>query len=111
VSTPTNNSGCLTGAVAGFSRMFLIFAWIARPIAFDAVFHSWIWPCLGFLFLPFTTLMYVILVQGVGRIGGADYLWLILAVVLDLASVAAAGATNRNRIPAGVPGSTQPPAA
>jgi hypothetical protein len=105
---PTNrNSGCLTGVVAAFSRMFLIFAWIARPIAFDAVFGSWIWPCLGFLFLPFTTLMYVILVQGVGRIDGLDYLWLGLAVLLDIASVGAAGASNRNRLPAGVPGSTQ----
>jgi hypothetical protein len=53
--------------------------------------------------------MYVLLSQGIGRIGGIDYLWLILAVVLDLASVAAAGAANRNRIPTGMPGSTQAP--
>jgi hypothetical protein len=109
-TTPnTNTAGCLTGAVAGFSRMFLIFAWIARPIAFDAAFGSFIVPCLGFLFLPFTTLMYLILVQGVGRLAGLDYLWLILAVVLDIASIGAAGAANRNRIPAGVPGSTATP--
>jgi len=107
----TSTSGCLTGAVAGFSRMFLLFAWIGRPIAFDAAFGGWIMPCLGFLFLPFTTLMYLILVQGVGRIGGLDYLWLGLAVVLDIASVGAAGASNRDRLPAGVPGSTAPPAA
>ena len=44
-----NNSGCLTAAVTGFSRLFLLFAWIARPVAFDAAFGSWIWPCLGFL--------------------------------------------------------------
>lgn len=111
MNTTTNNSGCLTGLVSGMSRMFLLFAWIARPVLMDAAFGSFIIPCLGFLFLPFTTLMYVILLQGVGRIEGIDYLWLVLAVVLDLASVAAAGATNRNRIPAGMPGSTQPPAA
>ena len=57
-----NNSGCLTAAVTGFSRLFLLFAWIARPVAFDAAFGSWIWPCLGFLVLPFTTLMYLILI-------------------------------------------------
>ena len=42
--------------------------------------------------------------QGVG-IQGLDWLWLFLAVILDLASVAGAGAANRNRIPAGYPGS------
>ena len=59
----------------------------------------------GFLFLPFTTLMYVFLKQGVGTIQGLDWLWLFLAVILDIASIGAAGATNRNRIPAGYPGS------
>ena len=109
-STP-NNSGCFTAAVVGMSRLFLIFFWIARPVMMNAAFGTFIWPCLGFLFLPFTTLMYVLLTQGVGRLGGLDYLWLILAVVIDMAGIAAAGATNRNRIPAGMPGSTQPPAA
>ena len=83
----------------------LLFAWIARPALMDATFGSFIMPCLGFLFLPFTTLMYVFLKQGVGTIQGLDWLWLFLAVILDIASVGAAGATNRNRIPAGYPGS------
>ena len=108
-TTTPNNSGCLTAAVTGMSRIFLIFFWIGRPLMMNAAFGSFIVPCLGFLFLPFTTLMYVLLVQGVGRIDGLDYLWLALAVVLDVASVAAAGAANRNRIPAGMPGSTAAP--
>jgi hypothetical protein len=102
-----NSSGCLTAVVSSFSRIMLLFAWIARPAMMDAAFGSFIMPCLGFLFLPFTTLMYVFLKQGVGTIQGLDWLWLILAVVLDLASVAGAGAANRDRIPAGYPGSYQ----
>jgi len=100
-----NSSGCLTAVVSSFSRIMLLFAWIARPVLMDAAFGSFIIPCLGFLFLPFTTLMYVFLKQGVGTIQGLDWLWLFLAVILDLASVAGAGAANRNRIPAGYPGS------
>jgi hypothetical protein len=94
------------------SRFFLIFAWIARPIAFERVFGgSFIIPCLGIMILPFTTLMYVILVtNGPGGISGIDWLWMVLALLVDVSSIAAAGATNRDRIPAGVPGSTQPPA-
>ena len=38
-------------------------------------------------------------------IQGLDWLWLFLAVIMDLASVGGAGAANRNRIPAGYPGS------
>ena len=105
-----NSSGCLTAFVSSFSRIMLLMAWIARPALMDAAFGSFIIPCLGFLFLPFTTLMYVILIQGVGSIQGLDWLWLFLAAVLDIASIGAAGATNRNYIPAGVPGSTQAPA-
>ena len=100
-----NNSGCLTAFVSSFSRIMLLFAWIARPGLMNATFSTFILPCLGFLFLPFTTLMYVFLKQGVGTIQGLDWLWLGLAVVLDFATIAGAGAANRNRIPAGYPGS------
>ena len=63
-----NGAGCMAGFLAGFSRMFLIFAWFARPLAFDRVFNgAWLLPCLGIMILPFTTLMYVISVtNGVG---------------------------------------------
>ena len=105
----SNNAGCLTALLPAFSRMMLLMAWIARPIAMDAAFSTFILPCLGFMFLPFTTLMYVWLVQGVGGIQGIDWLWLILAVLLDLASTAGAAAANRDRIPANIPGSTQTP--
>ena len=103
-----NSAGCLTGFVAAFSRMFLIMIWIARPVFFNATFGSFIVPCLGFMFLPFTTLMYVFLIQGVGAIQGLDWLWLILAVLMDLATIGSAGYANRDRIPPGMPGSTGP---
>jgi hypothetical protein len=105
----SNNSGCLAALLPAFSRIMLLMYWISRPAMMNAAFNTFILPCLGFLFLPFTTLMYVWLVQGVGGIQGIDWLWLILAVLLDVVSVAGAGAANRNRIPAGVPGSSQTP--
>ena len=103
-----NSSGCLTAAVAGFARIFILIAWIGRPVLFNAAFGSFIIPCLGFMFLPFTTLMYLILVQGVGRIDGIDWLWMILAVLIDLASIGAAAVANRNQIPQGYPGALPP---
>jgi hypothetical protein len=82
-------------------------AWIARPAMMDHAFSTFIIPCLGFLFLPFTTLMYVFLIQGVGGIQGLDWLWLILAVVLDIASIGTAGYSNRDRLPGGSSTSSQ----
>jgi hypothetical protein len=105
----SNNTGCLAAFLPGFSRIMLLMYWISRPLLMDAAFGTFIFPCLGYLILPFTTLMYVWLIQGVGGIQGLDWLWLILAVVLDMASVAGAAAANRDRLPAGVPGSTQTP--
>jgi hypothetical protein len=105
-----SGGGCLTAFAVGFSRMFLIFAWIARPVYFQTVFNgSWIIPCLGILILPFTTLMYAILVtNSVGGIQGLDWLWLFLAVVVDLAGAGAAAAANRDRVPQGYPGALPP---
>jgi hypothetical protein len=95
----------MTAFVASFSRIYLLMYWIARPAVMNATFNTFILPCLGFLFLPFTTMMYVLLWSPVVGLQGLDWLWLFLAVIIDLASVGAAGAANRNRIPAGYPGS------
>jgi hypothetical protein len=95
-----NNAGCLTALVSGGSRLLLLLYWISRPVQWSLAFNnSWLLPCLGFLFLPFTTLVYVWLVQGVGAISGIDWLWLGLAVFIDIANTASAAAANRNRMP------------
>lgn len=103
-----NNNGCLTALVSGGSRLILLMYWISRPVQWNAAFNTWILPCLGFLFLPFTTLVYVWLVQGVGAISGIDWLWLGLAVVIDVFNTASAGYANRNMMP-GYQGTTPPP--
>ncbi len=107
---PNSTGGCLTAFAVAFSRFFLFFAWLARPIAFQAAFGgSWILPCLGIMVLPFTTFMYLLLVTN-GGISGFDYVWLGLSVLLDIAGAGAAAANNRNYIPQGVPGSLPPSA-
>ncbi len=95
----TNSSGCLTALVSGGSRMLLLLYAISRPVAWNAAFTGWLLPCLGFVFLPFTTLVYVWLVQGVGGISGTDWLWLIIAFLIDVFSTASAGYANRSMMP------------
>ena len=54
--------GCLFALFAGlFPRLALFIIWIARPALVGVAFSGWIVPLLGIIFLPFATLMYVIL--------------------------------------------------
>jgi len=77
--------GCLFAIFAGlFPRVGLFIVWVARPNLVDAAFDTWIWPLLGFIFLPFTTLMYVILWRS-GGMNGFDWLWLGIAALFDVA--------------------------
>jgi hypothetical protein len=93
--------GCLFAIFAGcFPRIGTILIWLARPELFAAAFNdSWFWPLLGVLFLPFTTLMYVLLWSpGVG-LTAWDWMWLVLSVFLDISHYAASGYANRDRLP------------
>jgi hypothetical protein len=91
-------------------RLVVLFAWIARPAYFDSVFDSWIWPLLGLIFLPFTTLMWLLLGAPPAGIQGWDWLWIILAVLLDLSHYANTYG-QRDTVSAGVGRSSTPPAA
>ena len=90
--------GCLFVLFAGvFPRLGLFIIWVARPNMVDAAFSTWIWPFLGIIFLPLTTLIYVILWQ-VGGLSGWDWFWVVLAGFFDIAHWGA-GYTQRREVP------------
>ena len=93
--------GCLFAIFAGaFPRLGVLFIWLARPELFSAAFGgSWFWPILGVIFLPFTTLMYVLIWSPATGISGFDWFWLLLAVLIDLGGAASSGWANRDRMP------------
>lgn len=74
-------------------RAVIIVWWLLAPLVWDAAFGTLLAPILGFIFLPWTTLVYVLVVPG--GIGGLDVLWLLLAVLLDVSSHV--GAYGRRR--------------
>jgi hypothetical protein len=78
-------------------RVGIILWWLVEPVRWQATFDTFIWPFLGFLFLPWTTLMYV-LVAPLG-VEGLDWLWIALAVLADLASYAGGAFGGRGRVP------------
>lgn len=81
--------GCLFVLLAAFApRLVVLFAWIARPGYFNAVFDTWIFPLLGIIFLPFTTLMVLLVGAPPTGVTGLDWLWVGLAALIDLSHYA-----------------------
>jgi hypothetical protein len=76
-------------------RAAIIVWWLLEPLRWQRTFDTFIWPFLGFLLLPWTTLAYVVVAPG--GVIGADWLLLILAVLVDIASYAGGGYGNRGR--------------
>jgi hypothetical protein len=98
--------GCLLVLLAAFApRLIVVFAWIARPAYLDAVFDTWILPLLGLIFLPFTTLMWLLVGAPPSGVEGLDWLWIVLAVFLDLSHYGNTWA-QRGTVEAGMGGST-----
>ena len=59
------------------ARAIDIVWWIAQPGRWDAAFSSALWPILGIIFAPWTTMMWVICAPG--GVNGLDWLWIGLA--------------------------------
>lgn len=53
----------------------------------DRAFHSFLPLILGFLFLPFTTLVYAWLVNSGLPVAGINVVWLLIAALVDLGAV------------------------
>ena len=71
--------------------------WLVQPVRWQAAFNNaLLWPVLGLVFLPWLTLMYVIVAPG--GIVGFDWVWLGLALVADIGSYSGGGYGNRSRL-------------
>jgi hypothetical protein len=71
--------------------------WIAQPARWDAAFSSVLWPILGIIFAPWTTMMYVLVAPG--GVNGIDWLWIVLAVIVDVGFWTGGAYGNRDRMP------------
>ena len=87
---------CLIGCLALFMpRLAIILVAIFSDYLGQAFEHKILWPVLGFLFLPLTTLAYAwAWHQGGGAVSGIGLVVVIVAVLIDLGLV---GAGHRSR--------------
>ena len=87
--------GCFVVALgAFFPRIALVLLWIFGDTVQKAFNGEWILPLLGLLFLPYTTLVFVVLNWWLGEVTGFTWFFVVLAFFFDIASYAS---TARSR--------------
>jgi hypothetical protein len=75
-------------------RLGIIVLWAFTNYVSKA-FDTWIWPLLGLIFLPWTTLLYILVAAPVGNISFWGWLFVLLGLLMDV-SGHLNSYTNRN---------------
>lgn len=91
--------GCCFGCVGVFfPRLALVVLWVLTSLV-DRAFAGVLLPLLGFFFLPYTTLAYVLVYSPArGGVTGFGWLLVVLAFLIDIGAVGGTGYTNRRRV-------------
>jgi hypothetical protein len=88
---------CLGILLALFSPRLLIAVLFFFTDYLSRAYHSFIWPTLGFFFLPWTTLAYAFAINAHGSVSGIYLVAVVAAVLVDLSSHGGGGARYRRR--------------
>lgn len=76
--------GCaLAFAIVVAPRVMLLLAWLFSERWDNVWGGAWLWPLLGLVIAPYTTVMYMLVWTPAG-IAGWDWMWIGLGVLLDL---------------------------
>jgi hypothetical protein len=85
---------CFVGCLAlAFPRLALFLVWFLGGSYLERAYDHWVWPLLGFVFFPLTTLTFAYSVNSLGQGSMTSLGWLlvILAVALDLGLLGGGG--------------------
>ena len=88
---------CLGILLALFSPRLLIAVLFFFTDYLSRAYHSFIWPLLGFFFLPWTTLAYAFAINAHGSVSGLYLVLVVVAVFADLSSHGGGARYRRTR--------------
>ncbi len=91
---------CLTLIAVGLGPRIALALWWIFGDKVDAAFSTWVWPLLGLLFLPWTTIFYVIAWSPIGGVSGGEWIFVAIGFLLDVATYSARAA-RRTRYASG----------
>jgi hypothetical protein len=80
--------GCLFALIAAVSpRLGIILLWVFTNYV-TLVFPNWLLPLLGLIFLPWTTLMYILIAAPAGGVTFWGWLLVMLGLLMDISNYA-----------------------
>mgnify|MGYP006296028315 CR=1 FL=1 len=89
--------GCILLVVSlVLPRVAMFFIWLMTDW-FNRAYDTWLWPLLGFFFMPYTTLAYMAAM--VMNAGGVRGLWMIVIILAALVDIGHWGGGARVRRP------------
>ncbi|MGB7159388.1 MAG: hypothetical protein WBD40_15075 [Tepidisphaeraceae bacterium] len=77
-------------------RLTLILIWLFSNYLSRA-YDSLVWPLLGFIFMPLTTLAYAYAINRNGAVSGVYFVLTLLAALVDLGAIGGGAAGRRRR--------------
>lgn len=83
----------LLGCLAIFAPRVVIILVLIFSDYIGNAYETWIWPLLGFFFLPLTTLAYAWAINSTGEVKGLHLVVVIIAVLVDLGMLGGGGHT------------------
>jgi hypothetical protein len=87
--------GCVFALIIMLSpRLGIALLWIFTDYV-QRAFEGWVLPLLGLIFLPWTTLMYLLVAAPIGSISFWGWLFVGLGVILDISGYAQSAANRR----------------
>jgi hypothetical protein len=94
---------CLLAVLVFFGpRAVILLWWLFDERRWSFVYNTFFIPALGFLFLPWTTLMLAVIAKPAFDFGlytFLDWIFIGIAVLIDITSYTGSAFGNRNRIP------------
>jgi len=88
---------CLVAALLAIGPRFALFlTWIFTSLV-DRAFNGFLLPLLGLIFLPWTTLFYVLAYAPVDGVTGIGWFFVVLGFFFDLSSYAGGGRAQQQR--------------
>jgi hypothetical protein len=85
---------CLVGCLALFVPRVAIVLVVIFSDYIGRAYQTTIWPLLGFLFMPLTTLAYAFAINSNGSVSGGYLVVVVIAVLIDL-GIIGSGASNK----------------
>lgn len=77
-------------------RAGILVWWLFDQARWEAAFNSFFWAFLGFMFLPWTTLMFALV--STNGVNGFDWIWLGLGLLSDISMYGGGGYGNRGQL-------------